>query len=119
MHLRRIRRQRHSVVLLATLALGTLIAAFAASFTTAAGVVSAGKTRHFDSRDNVAPSETPTADQKTALRDLGARMLFNPRLGVPVSVINDGGALTSPSTREPDQVARDFLRDNARLFRLQ
>jgi fungalysin metallopeptidase (M36)/PKD domain-containing protein len=108
------RRTTAALVVCATAALGVA----AASAATSAAPVRSAQGHHVDVRDTVAPSAQTTAAQRAELRELGARMQLNPRLGSAFVVFKDGGTLTASSNKKPEQVARDFLRDHAALWRL-
>jgi extracellular elastinolytic metalloproteinase len=60
---------------------------------------------------------SPTAAQKQAVQDLGARAQWN-RFGTPASLIATSGFLSSVAGGDAESVARGFLRDHASLFKL-
>jgi hypothetical protein len=59
----------------------------------------------------------PTAAQKQAVDDLGARVQWN-RFGTPASLIATSGFLSPAAGGSAETVARGFLRDHAALFRM-
>jgi hypothetical protein len=59
----------------------------------------------------------PTAQQKQAVADLGARAQWN-RYGTPASLIATDGYLAGTSAGSAADIARTFIRDHRDLFRL-
>jgi hypothetical protein len=47
----------------------------------------------------------------------GARIVLN-RHGLPAVFLRDGGSLSAPSTQEPEEIAKSFLRSHASIFPL-
>ena len=47
----------------------------------------------------------------------GARVVLN-RHGLPAVFLRDGGSLSAPSTQEPEEIAKSFLRSHAAVFPL-
>jgi extracellular elastinolytic metalloproteinase len=60
----------------------------------------------------------PTAEQLTAARDLGATAARFNAFGTPHVLMNHTGTLAGPREGAAVDIARDFVRDNAALFRL-